>query len=443
MENYRDTFTESPVKYNHWFIRLRYFAFASLIVFLASINVFFQISNCQNILGILVLIFIFIYNTLLKRKLDRTRLDENNSQQIAFYQIVLDILSLSVLVYATGGIEAPIFLFFIFHMILGSLLLPRKDITLIACFIVITFSGLSLLEYFSVIPHQEINGLFSQPLYNDINFVAGILIIFTSVIFISIYLTGKISGDLRERELQLKNAYESLRDAEASKQKYIMAVVHELKSPIAASISYIELIKGNYLGEVNEAVAEKLSKTRERLKESIDNINDILYVSKFKLLNKINKEKVDLAELIDIIIEKQQVKADKKNIKISFDRGIEAEEHNGDPILLNLAFSNLIGNAIKYTPEKGVVSIKLEEDKITISDDGIGIPANDIKKLFAEFYRASNAVKSKIEGTGTGLYLVKQIIEEHGGKIKVISPSGIGNESRPGTEFVIKLGKNN
>jgi signal transduction histidine kinase len=357
---------------------------------------------------------------------------------------VLDLLSLSALVYITGGIETPIFMFYIFHMIIGAIILPASIIYSIAGILIFVFSLLSFLEYAGIIVHQSIKGLYPFSFYNELNFVIAFVLFFSSVLIISIFLTHKIASDLYNRERQLKFALDEIEEAEASKQKYIIAVVHELKSPIAAATSFLDIILGGFVGEINDAVKDKLIKTKSRVVESIENINSILRVSKYKLLNKIEFENISLHNIIQSNIDKTKIIADRNNIQIKFiDNSIEDNFLSGDNVLLNLAFSNLIGNAVKYTPHGGKVNISIDQSLdhyiVSISDTGIGIPRDEHEKIFEEYYRASNTSNKAIEGTGTGLAVVKQVINSHNGQITLKSPSLIGNRENPGTTFIVSL----
>ncbi len=111
--------------------------------------------------------------------------------------------------------------------------------------------------------------------------------------------------------------------------------------------------------------------------------------------------------------------------------------------LLDIAISNLIGNSIKYGVDGGIVEVTINSDSkniyIEVCDDGVGIPENELPKIFKEFYRAVNVRKIVSEGSGLGLSVVKRIIERHGGTIKAKSPSRMATKDRPGTCFIIEL----
>ena len=110
--------------------------------------------------------------------------------------------------------------------------------------------------------------------------------------------------------------------------------------------------------------------------------------------------------------------------------------------MLDLAFSNLIGNAVKYVSNEGIVHINISENEnklaVAVCDNGVGIPDKDRENIFKDFYRASN-IRKDFEGTGLGLSFVKQIVERHKGQIDVESPSELGDDQNPGCCFTITL----
>ncbi|MBU1098839.1 MAG: HAMP domain-containing histidine kinase [Bacteroidetes bacterium] len=442
-----DEFWATIKRYNQWFIKLRFWAVASLILFYFFIRFVLglELSEIQDKVIISITGLILIYNSLFMRIHKNNSYSQNkvNELRLELYQMFFDLFSLSILVYFLGGIEAPIFLFFIFHMIIGSLILPVLIMYLIAGTLIVFFSLFSFLELSGIIPHMAVKGLYNHHFYNDLNFVVGFIFIFSFMLFFCIYLTSKIVQELYAREGHLKNALDQLNEAEASKQKYIMAVVHELKSPIAAASSFLDLVIGGYAGSLDESAKDKIVKARRRTEESIETINNILRVSKFRLMNKLEVESIDIIKLIQKIVDSIKPVADRKNILISLvTKGIHTKI-SGDSVLLNLAFSNLISNSVKYTPKDGQVDVVIIFDKqkciIKVIDDGIGIPKVDQDKIFEEFYRASNAKAKNIEGTGTGLNVVKQVVESHKGKLELFSPSEIEKNDRPGTEFRITI----
>ena len=257
-------------------------------------------------------------------------------------------------------------------------------------------------------------------------------------------LTNRIARQLYTNEQQLVETINKLNKAEEEKQKYIIGVVHELKSPIAAVQSYIEMILQKYLGPLDEKVELKLQSARERASEAIEMINDILKISRLRLMSGISPENVDIKEITCSIIEKLKGRIEAGNISIKLtDDRILGTPVKGDKFLLEMAVSNLLSNAVKYVPKGGSISVLIGETEsgidLHISDSGVGIPAKDQENIFKDFYRASNIKNKGYEGAGLGLSIVKQIIMRHGGKISVVSPSEIGTKENPGSTFKVFL----
>lgn len=435
-----EAYWNSIHKYNRWFIQLRFGAAIGLIALtiLTVLTDFFHLSLVQITVLLSAGFFIIAYNLFFKKLSKRSLKGEQfNEIEFSLFQITLDLMSLNIIIYFTGGIETPFILFYIFHMIIGSLILPVRLVRLIAASIMTFLFSFAMLEYKGIIYHQKIEGLLHFEIYNDFVFICAYLFLIGFVMFVAIALTNKIAQDLYQRELQLKQALEELREAEKTKQKYVMTVVHELKSPISASVSILDLVLGNFYGPLDDKIKERLERVRYRIEDSIEGINNILRLSRFKLLNVIDKEIFDISEVVERIVENQKPIADRK--KITIYSAIQKTEFYGDKTLLQLSISNIINNAIKYTKESGLIEILLENKEgklvIEVCDNGLGIPKSEIPKIFSEFYRASNVQGKEIEGTGTGLSIIKQIIEASGGEVIVESPSRLGDEKRPGSCF--------
>lgn len=443
-----DAFWKSMRSRNLWFIYIRYGAVLALAILFQISNYSFKInlSELQSYLLLVITAGILLYNILLHslRKYLKNKPGKFNSLHFSLLQIILDLSALMMLVYFTGGIESPLYLLFIFHMIIGSLILPSYVILSIAFIVSISFSGMIYLDYFKIIPHFHLNGIHEFELHANTNYIISNLGVFIFTIFTSVLITSKIAKRLYNREKELIEMLKKLDEAEKAKQKYTMAVVHEIKSPIVAAQSIIEIIKNGYLGEVNEKVKEKLERTTIRTNEALKLINNILRISKLKLLGEVTIEKVNLVKIVNDIIDQKREIIQKKNIELTIDsEGFDNELIDGDTILFELILSNILGNAIKYNSQNGMINVllKSEVDKvfIDISDSGIGIPENEINMIYRQFYRASNLPSKNIEGSGLGLSLVKEIVERLNGTIYISSPSIIGKGNYPGTSVQISL----
>ena len=441
-------FWEAIRRRNLWFIKLRYAIVAMLSIFLLLTTTVFKInySETQLVAGVIIIASILFYNITLHRLRKYVQFDVNrfNPLYLSLFQMILDLIALLLLVYYTGGIESPLYMQFVFLVIIGSLILPGTLVYTMAAVFVISFVVLTALEHYQVIAHHSIDGLLNSPLYNNPHYVGAFLFTFAFMTFVSVYLTNGMARQLYKREKDLVDSMKKINAAEKEKQNYIMGIVHEIKTPIVAVASYIDLILQKFLGPIDETVEEKLVRAKNRTDEGIQMINDVLNVSKLTLYDQYDEEEIDINEIVSGVVNRRKVSADAHLIKLSlFDVREKKEKIRGDKFLLDIAFSNLIGNSIKYGVDGGHVEVTINSDNnnltIEVCDDGVGIPENELPKIFKDFYRAANVKKIIVEGSGLGLSVVKRIVERHGGTIKAKSPSRMAKKDRPGTCFTIEL----
>ena len=433
---------------NLWFIRLRYLAVFSLIGFLLFgefiLNFDFTPTQIRAIISISVIILIYNIVIQITRKFAASEPNKFNGLHISLIQMICDLIALMILIYFTGGIDSPLYMFFIFHTIIGSMILPGTVVYLVAGIISVLFSTMVFLERFDILNRHIINGLFlgerNHTLSHDVLFI----IIFTLMLFISVYIANKIAKQLYHREQQLRSSIEKLNESEIAKQKYTIGIVHEIKTPVNAVMSILELIHNKYVGPVSQEVDEKIMRAKIRTEETLQLINDVLRISRVKLLEIKSTDIVDIKRLICNIIDELKEVMEEKNVNFNLsDKQTGENEFKTDKVLIELAVSNIIANAVKYVGKDGKIEIVLDKKDnnlfLEVSDNGIGIPESEIHRIFDQFYRASNINKNVHEGTGTGLPLVKEIVEKLGGSIKVISPSKLAEKGRPGTTFEITI----
>ncbi len=441
-------FWEAIRRRNLWFIKLRYAVVVMLSVFLFLTTFIFKInySETQIIAGVVIIASIFFYNYILHRLRKFVSFDVNkfNPLYLSLFQMILDLVALLLLVYFTGGIESPLYMQFVFLVIIGSLVLPGALVYTMAAVFVLSFATLTSLEYYQIIAHHSINGLLSFHLYDNLNYIGAFLFTFAFMTFVSVYLANGMARQLYRREKELVDSMKKISAAEKEKQKYIMGIVHEIKTPIVAVASYIDIILQKFLGPIDETIEEKLVRAKIRTDEGIQMINDVLNVSKLTLYDQYDEEEIDIYEIVSGVIKRRSASAEAHLLKLNLlDVRDKKEKIKGDKFLLDIAISNLIGNSIKYGVDEGNVEVTISSDSrnlyIEVCDDGVGIPEDEIPKIFKDFYRAVNVKKIVVEGSGLGLSVVKRIIERHGGFVKAQSPSRLANRDHPGTCFTIQL----
>lgn len=442
-------FWEAITRRNSFFIKLRYFAVICLFIalFFATGVLNIELMVNQKVAIILVGILILIYNLLIH--LLRYKAGYGNAKfnkmHLSLLQMILDLIMLTVLVYYTGGINSPLHLFYIFHMIIGSLILPGFVIYSICVLVILIYGLIIFAQQSNLIYDYTIQSLYLNGFEKHTwNYVIVNLSVFSVMMLISVMLANKIARQLYLREQELFESLKKLEELETEKQNYIIGIVHELKSPIVAVQSLLDLILNNYLGPVSDLVNEKLMRARKRTEESLLMINNILRISKLKLLKLTTNEEINILEIVRSINEKaSEILLNKKIESEIIDNRTYKNLLKGDRVLMELALSNIYNNAIKYTNEKGRVIIKLEDTDleliIKVCDNGVGIPKTELDKVKNQFYRASNIKNKEYEGTGMGLSLVSEIIQKMNGYFELQSPSEIGDEKHPGTCVIIKI----
>lgn len=443
-----DEFWQAISVRNLWFIRLRYFFIAGLILFLigGEYVLTFALTPAQITAILVTGLIILLYNFLIQiiRKNIKSIPGKFNSLHLSLVQMILDLMALMILVYFTGIIESPLHLFFIFQLIIGSIILPGYLVYTIAAVIIIIYSTLIFMQYYGLAANHYIAGLYSNHIEHEFSFIILFIIVFAAMLIVSVYLANNIARRLYQREKQLVETFEKLKETEKAKQKYIIGVVHEVKSPISSVRSILDLVNNEYLGPVSEEAERKINRAKKRTDDAIQLINSVVRLSKLKLLDMTTAEEVSPRELLKNIIGKNSEEIKRRKIHLHFeDYRKDKKNLYGDKILLELALSNIFVNAMKYGQEGGKIEAIINDKNsnlvIDITDDGIGIPEKEINKIFNQFFRASNIVKDKQEGSGMGLSVVKEVIERHRGKIDVQSPSRLGDEKNPGTTVLIEL----
>ncbi len=219
-------------------------------------------------------------------------------------------------------------------------------------------------------------------------------------------------------------------ELEKTHQEFSSLATHQLRAPITVIKGYIEMLteKESSLTEEQRVALGEIRKANETLGALA---NAMLNVSRIESSGfAIAPEPVYLPDLADGVVKEMSSQIEEKKLKLEKQYGADVPSINADPKLSAAIFRNLLSNAVKYTPQKGTITLKIEKQEsdilITISDTGLGIPKAQQSKLFSKFFRADNVRDGKTEGTGLGLYIVKSIVEQAGGKIRFESEENIG-----------------
>jgi len=349
--------------------------------------------------------------------------------------IIVDLLFLTALINLSGGLETPLYLFYLIHIILASTILPRKIPYIVTTFVVILFSSMLFFEYTGLIKHHSIfeTTRIKSEMYNYLVFI-----IFTITTFICTYITTTFMKVFRTSKMEIDILNKKLIKADQEKTIFFRYASHELKSPIVAVKSAIDGVINICKSMTNPKPLDIMQRASRRASQMLDIINELLELSHSREFKPYaSTDQIDINAQIKECINNEVDEANARGISIKFNKDNSRPVLIGRKIDFEKVFSNLISNAIRYNSEKGKVIINSRSDQdqltISVSDTGIGIPKNDESKIFSEFYRSENAKKHISFGTGLGLSLVKQIIDNYNGIIKVES------ELDKGTTFTIVL----
>lgn len=235
-----------------------------------------------------------------------------------------------------------------------------------------------------------------------------------------------LENKVESRTSELKKALEELKKISRRKSDFISSVSHELRTPLTSIKGYASILLSGNLGALPEQVKERLEKVNRHSDELVHFINDLLDISRIESGKVIMKrEPCELTKIVEKIIDLLSVQLKEKDIELHADVAKDANSIIVDKQQIERVFINIIGNAIKFTPPKGKITIRSkkinEAAQVDITDTGCGIPEEAKEAIFEEFYRVDNPINQQAKGTGLGLALVKTIIESHGGKIWVES----------------------
>jgi len=231
--------------------------------------------------------------------------------------------------------------------------------------------------------------------------------------------------------IQNARAYRQLEELEETKSKFVFAVSHELKAPVAALQSQFAVLQGGYAGELTEQQCHLISRAARRLASLQALLRDLLALGALKgRLPQHRKTELNVTETTRRVFGMIQTEAEARGIHLSLDLPDAPLPFLSTEEDMHRLLSNLLENAVKYTPSGGSVSLQVKADDsqimIRVSDTGIGIPPEAMPHIFQEFYRSSNAKEMGVEGTGLGLSLVKRIVDLYQGQIQVDSEVGRG-----------------
>ncbi|MBL9008874.1 MAG: HAMP domain-containing histidine kinase [Myxococcales bacterium] len=239
--------------------------------------------------------------------------------------------------------------------------------------------------------------------------------------------------ELQQKAQRLEQAMERMRDADRIKASFLATVSHELRTPLTSVLGYSEMLLDGLAGPLNEEQRDYLSTVMAKGEQLLALISKLLDVSRIETVGvQLNRRPVDLRDLIHEVVYLQAPQARRRRLHVLVDLPTQLPWIQADREKLRQVLSNLISNAIKFTPEHGDVRIEIktlpsaelataQAVQVSVIDSGIGIPPELHDKVFDTFYQVDNSPSRAYEGSGLGLAIVRRFVEAHGGQVWVES----------------------
>lgn len=234
-----------------------------------------------------------------------------------------------------------------------------------------------------------------------------------------------------ERTAELRRALERLAELNQIKANLISNVSHELRTPLAHIMGYVELLEEAQLGPLTDEQQKAMAvihRGTDRLGRLIEDLIEFSTASRSGVVLK--QQPVELPALVQGVIGRLQPKADKAGVRLSMQVGPDIRALQADPEKLSWVLFQLVDNGIKFTPNKGEVTLAATRDgslvRLSVADTGIGIPSERQEEIFEPLHQLDGSPTRRYGGTGLGLALVKLILSAHGSQIRVQSEPGKG-----------------
>ncbi len=241
----------------------------------------------------------------------------------------------------------------------------------------------------------------------------------------------KLEDQLKELNTELRKANLELTRVEKNRRAFIGHISHELRTPLTSIIEALSLLLDGTLGKINKEQEDFLALARGEAKRLSRLVKELLDISRIhRGAIEIRKRPISIHFIVDKVRKEMQAEANKKRISLKSDLPLHLPTAYADHDKITQILTNIVNNAIKFTPEEGAVSIKVEEEdeciKVTIADTGCGIASENLDKIFNEFSLLSSSTGAP-GGAGLGLAITKELVELQGGKIGVRSKLGEGS----------------
>ncbi|MBX4210390.1 HAMP domain-containing histidine kinase [Candidatus Parcubacteria bacterium] len=456
---------------NNWVIAARWF-YAPAIFIIGLLSKLDPVGNTYFPIPLMfTLFFSFILMNALFLKFTRM-IRENRRYEyvnlLGIGQILAELIFFAVIMHLSGGGDSVSPIFFFIPIVTSIILLDVLGALIVALLATFLVNGTVFLEYYGYL--SQIYGYTARTAEGFEHFLTTLTrtVTITAVYFIVAALSGYVSTIIRKREdvlddrrkkaqfqaekLRLLNdeynrfarmlvkrdfklikANEKLSELDKAKSEFVSVVAHQLRTPLSAIKWTLNLLIQEDAGPLQNEQKVLLMKAYESNERILNLINEMLGVDKIES-GKIDFTylEIQISDLVQNVVSEMRSQIERKRLKLELDIQKDLPKVFVDPQKMRAVFQNLLENSIKYTKSGGIIKMSLKQDgnalKVSIEDNGIGIPVEQQSNIFNRFFRAKNAIKIENDGSGLGLFIVKAIIERHGGTIDFESAENVGTK---------------
>ena len=397
-----------------WFIRLRWLAVAGILVAAGAVAALGLAVSWRHLVALAGL--------LAGLNAGYVALSRRSVAALPFTwgQIVADLTVLTLALHVSGGIENPFAFFYVFHVIIASILLPRGVSYLVAGLATLFFFAMVLLEHTGALPHTELGFV----RWRSANYLAAASAVVASTLFSSSYLASTIMEGLRRKDEEMRRFNERLLQTEklAAIGQLAAGIAHELNTPLASIAGYAE-----ELGEIVRGGDGKIAQYTGVIRSQTERCKAITQsLLNFARKSEIRVQAVDVNALVREAIDYLRFMKRAPELRIEADLG-DVPKVQADPGQLLQVFLSILINAADATQGGGRITVRSRAGKdvqVVVTDTGAGIPEENLKKVFEPFF----TTKEPGQGTGLGLSLSYGIVKQMGGTIELKSKVGEGTE---------------
>ncbi len=242
---------------------------------------------------------------------------------------------------------------------------------------------------------------------------------------------AQLLTELQARNAALESAVESMQASDKVKDAMVQNLSHELRTPLVFVKGFLHMLYSGEFGELSKDILQGLHTSLRRIEDLVKIIENTVALSEAEKIT-IDSVEVILQEVVNAVIQNYEERAAKSKITIVTDVPDGPLAASGDSDYIVLVLSNLLDNAVKFSPAGGLVTVsakKLGESliEVAVSDTGLGIAPEQLDRIFERFYQVDPSATRKYGGTGLGLSAARQIVESHNGELTVESQLGVGS----------------